>query len=689
MGIQGAGLRSSIVASILAVAAFFQTASSPSNLGFLLPLMLGLLVLAAAVAAWSFWRWKKSSEVHLDSQPDFHAEDRPSAVLPLRTGSLSLGASLGASHAAESAPKIVPVAEPALHASAPSPHAPAPRAPAPAQAHVPTPEPPRGPAKEEEPKRVVAPRFVVPPPAAKPSVNDFSTLRTRVAPSAQASALPRVAKSPAPPEPARDEPAPYAPSASQRQDQASQPNRMAPVEPHEDVWPQPRGPVTRVAPESLVSSPFDDDAAPRPLAVVNSARLAEQPALAGDTSVVASTPILVSGSVVDASAPPAALPEAQALASQPSLFAPEPEAAAPSALPLNAAGGQVDLAALLFEDLDLPADWKIKADSVSAAPESESESEPEPESEPQPEMPVASAHEAAPPAQPSALVMEDIYHIVARPSAESSFAGLQPSGISAESESVADPLPATEAEPASEPWDSTEPAPESEPEPEPVMHTQHEAADEPAFEVPLEVPLDAAAPPADSVEPAAAAPPWPEAPSQPAAPIFAAPPAPQIPVRPEAFASPVPFAPPAPPAPRVVRSGFMALGARYPQCHRLSLGIPITIRGLVWRDETLTEDTWTLTVLPNGAIINLTAVVALEEELILVNNKTGEQVGCRVVAMTNGDGSRKHVEIEFKQPAPRFWRITFPPADWSSSQRKRPSSGSSPNRDDVPEIIRS
>jgi hypothetical protein len=316
---------------------------------------------------------------------------------------------------------------------------------------------------------------------------------------------------------------------------------------------------------------------------------------------------------------------------------------------------------------------------------------------------MASAHEDAPPAQPSTLAFEDIYHIVARPSAESSFAGLQPSNVGTEPESAADPLPATESEPAPEPWVSADSAPE--PEPEPVMHTQHEAADETAFEVPLEVPLDAPAPaepaalllaaaPAPPAhhdhdhdnhdQPVAAAPPWPEAPSLPAAPVFAAPPSPQIPARPEAFAPPAP-----PPAPRVVRSGYVALGARYPQCHRLSLGIPITIRGLVWRDETLTEDTWTLTVLPNGAIINLTAVVALEEELILVNNKTGEQVGCRVVAMTNGDGSRKHVEIEFKQASPRFWRITFPPADWSSSQRKRPSSGSSPNRDDVPEIIRS
>jgi hypothetical protein len=296
-------------------------------------------------------------------------------------------------------------------------------------------------------------------------------------------------------------------------------------------------------------------------------------------------------------------------------------------------------------------------------------------------MPVASTREDAPPAQPSTLAFEDIYHIVARPSAEPSFAGLQPSNVGTEPESAADPLPATESEPAPEPWVS---AAAPEPEPEPVMHTQHEAADEPAFEVPLE----AAAPPADPAALLLAAAPAPPAHhdhdhDNHAEPVAAAPPSLQIPGRPEAFA------PPAPPAPRVVRSGYVALGARYPQCHRLSLGIPITIRGLVWRDETLTEDTWTLTVLPNGAIINLTAVVALEEELILVNNKTGEQVGCRVVAMTNGDGSRKHVEIEFKQASPRFWRITFPPADWSSSQRKRPSSGSSPNRDDVPEIIRS
>lgn len=640
------------MASILAVGALFT--SRPSNLGFLLPVMLGLLVIAAAVAAWSFWRWKKSSDVHSDFQPDLQTpyvqvNNRHSAVLPLQAGSLSLGASLGA---AQSASKIAPVEEPAAHASVP------------AQAHDLAAEPARLPAKEEERKHVIAPRFIAPPPSAKPSVNDFSTLRTRVAPSAQASAFQRVAKAPA--APVRDEAATYATTVPQRQDQVSHANRVAPVEPHEDMWPQPRGPVTRIAPEALVSSPSDQDAAPQSPAILDSEPPAEQPLLAGETPAVASAPIPASDSVVEASAPSVTpYPQAEAFASQPSLFAPEPETAVPSALPVNAAGGEVDLAALLFEDLDLPPDWEIKADSASAAPE--------------PEMPVTSAPEAEPAAPPSTLALEDIYHIVAGPSAESSFAESQSSGVSAESESVAGSLPAGQPEPAPESWFSTEPEPASEPV---AIHAQDQVADAPAFEAPMEASAPAepaaalvpAAPP-ERDEPVAAAPLWPEARSLPAVPFFAAPPLPQIPVRPEA------------PAPRAVRGGYVALGARYPQCHRLSLGIPITVRGLVWRDETLTEDTWTLTVLPNGAIINLASVVAADEELILVNNKTGEQVGCRVVAMKNAEASRKQVEVEFTQPAPRFWRVTFPPADWSPSQRKRPGSSSSPSRDDVPEII--
>jgi hypothetical protein len=647
------------VASILAVGAVLQGAS-PSNLGFFLPLMLGLLVVAGAVAAWSFWRWKKSSDIQPDSGPNVQAEDRHSAVLPLRAaGSLSLSASLGA---AESASRIAPVEEP-----------PPVQAQTPPQSKDLAAGPAKEPAREEEPKPVAAPRFIAPPTSAKPSVNDFATLRTRVAPSAQASAFQRVGKTPA--APARDEAATYAPTVPQCQDQATEANRLAPVEPHEDMWPQPRGPVTRVT-EAFVSSPSGEDAAPESPSVLDSEPPAAQPFLASEPPAVTSAPIPASDSVPEASAPFVAPgPEAEAdSASQTSLFAPGPETDAPSALPVNAAGGEVDLVALLSEDLDLPADWETKADSASAAPE--------------PEMPLASAHEPEPPAQPSRLVMEDIYHIVARPSAESSFVPSESSVVGADSENVADALPASQVEPAPESWVSAEPEPEPEPASETVtLHAQHEVADEPAFEAPREAEAPAepaaalvsAAPP-DPAEPVAAAPLWPGAPSLPAAPVFAAPPSPQIPVRPET---------PSPPAPRPVRSGYVALGARYPQCHRLSLGIPITIRGLVWRDETLSEDTWTLTVLPNGAIINLAAVVATGEELILVNNKTAEQVGCRVVAMTNADGSRKQVEVEFTQPAPRFWRVTFPPADWSPSQRKRPGSKPTPSRDDVPAIIRS
>jgi hypothetical protein len=653
------------VASILAVGASFQGAS-PSNLGFFLPLMLGLLVVAAAVAAWSFWRWKESSDIQSDLPSDVQAEDRSNAVLPLRAGSLSLSASLGA---AESPSRIAPVEEPApapvhtpvlTHAQTP--------AQTPVQSKDLAAEPTKEPAREEERKPVIAPRSIVPLPSAKPSVNDFATLRTRVAPSAQASAFQRVGKAPAPP--VRDEAATYAPTVPQCQDQATEANRVAPVEPHEDMWPQPRGLVTR-APEALVSSASDQHAAPQSPEILDSGQPVEQPLPASETPA--------SDSVVEASAPSATPhPEAESSALQTSLFAPAPETAAPSALPLNAAGGEVDLAALLFEDLDLPADWEIKADSASAVPELG--------------MPVASARETEPPAQPSRLVLEDIYHIVARPSAESSFAPSESSVVGADSESVADAPPASQTEPAPESWFSTQPEPE--PASEPVTPpAQHEVADEPVSEAPMEAvaPAGSAAafvPPAppeppepvEHDEPFATAPPWPEAPSLPAAPVFAPPPSPQIPVRSKA---------PASPAPRATRSGYVGLGARYPQCHRLSLGIPITIRGLVCRNETLSEDTWTLTVLPNGAIINLAAVVATGEELILLNNKTAEEVGCRVVAMTNADGARKQVEVEFTQPAPRFWRITFPPADWSPSQRKRPGSKPTPSRDDVPAIIRS
>lgn len=105
---------------------------------------------------------------------------------------------------------------------------------------------------------------------------------------------------------------------------------------------------------------------------------------------------------------------------------------------------------------------------------------------------------------------------------------------------------------------------------------------------------------------------------------------------------------------------------------RISLAIPVLAYGHGSRAGAFREETRTVFVMARGAVIYLAAPVELEEEMILANQKTGEEVTCRVVSLSAGEKGKPQVEIEFTQSAPQFWRISFPPETWDPADRKRP-----------------
>lgn len=67
----------------------------------------------------------------------------------------------------------------------------------------------------------------------------------------------------------------------------------------------------------------------------------------------------------------------------------------------------------------------------------------------------------------------------------------------------------------------------------------------------------------------------------------------------------------------------------------------------------------------HGALINLTAKVVADQKFILKHAFSGEEQECRVV-FTRGNSliGPTEVGVEFRQPAPDFWRVAFPPSDW-------------------------
>lgn len=100
---------------------------------------------------------------------------------------------------------------------------------------------------------------------------------------------------------------------------------------------------------------------------------------------------------------------------------------------------------------------------------------------------------------------------------------------------------------------------------------------------------------------------------------------------------------------------------------RVILSLPITVRV----EDTagggsFEEVTTTLVVNAHGALIALAAKVEKGQTLRLTNRSTREHQLCHVVYVGKPVGGKTEVGIEFKDPAPEFWHIVFPPEDWAS-----------------------
>jgi hypothetical protein len=96
----------------------------------------------------------------------------------------------------------------------------------------------------------------------------------------------------------------------------------------------------------------------------------------------------------------------------------------------------------------------------------------------------------------------------------------------------------------------------------------------------------------------------------------------------------------------------------------LRLPIKVTIRepGVL----SASEETVTQVVNAHGALIYLKLKVKVGQHIAIKNLATDEEHIGRVVRTNVVDPEKSEVALEFMTPAPTFWRISFPPADWET-----------------------
>jgi len=99
---------------------------------------------------------------------------------------------------------------------------------------------------------------------------------------------------------------------------------------------------------------------------------------------------------------------------------------------------------------------------------------------------------------------------------------------------------------------------------------------------------------------------------------------------------------------------------------RIDLSVAVVVHRPKSEGPQFYENTKTLVVSAHGALVALKGMVAPKQRLLLQNTSSGEQQECLVVSVNKDLTGPPTVAVEFSKPSPGFWRVAFPPSDWSS-----------------------
>lgn len=98
---------------------------------------------------------------------------------------------------------------------------------------------------------------------------------------------------------------------------------------------------------------------------------------------------------------------------------------------------------------------------------------------------------------------------------------------------------------------------------------------------------------------------------------------------------------------------------------RVFLRVPIQVIARGPDKQHVSEDTFTLVVNAHGALFPLSLKVDVGQNIILKHRDTEEEQSVRVVRLNPVAEGKTEIAVEFLRPAPKFWRVSFPPEDWA------------------------
>lgn len=98
---------------------------------------------------------------------------------------------------------------------------------------------------------------------------------------------------------------------------------------------------------------------------------------------------------------------------------------------------------------------------------------------------------------------------------------------------------------------------------------------------------------------------------------------------------------------------------------RVLMQVSVVIRGTDGHGRSFEEETETLSISAHGALVMLAAKVTPGTMVVLKHSRTQEDQECQVIFLGTPHGDKTEIGLEFTSRRPGFWRITFPPEDWT------------------------
>ena len=105
-------------------------------------------------------------------------------------------------------------------------------------------------------------------------------------------------------------------------------------------------------------------------------------------------------------------------------------------------------------------------------------------------------------------------------------------------------------------------------------------------------------------------------------------------------------------------------GARR-RSQRVLMQVAVRIRGKDAQGKDFEELSETLAINAHGALVLLAARVTSGSAVHMRHNKTEEEQECHVAFLGPVRGGKAEIGLEFTVPRPTFWRVAFPPEDWT------------------------